>query len=115
MAEDNKKYLNEESGLARLRGNKKLYVRMLGMFLNSAEFGKFEEAISASDMPGAGDLAHAIKGIAGNLSLDLLAEYSTSLMTQLRGGTYDEATLAAYRDAYTKTKTLVEEYVAASA
>ena len=62
-------YIDTAEGLARIRGNEKIYARMLGLFQQSEEFGKFEEAIASGDMNAAADVAHAIKGMTGNLSL----------------------------------------------
>ena len=39
---DYKKFIDLDTGLGRIRGNKKLYKRMLGMFAASEEFGKLE-------------------------------------------------------------------------
>ena len=85
-------YIDTVSGLARIRGNEKIYARMLGLFQQSEEFDKFEAAMAAGDMNAAADVAHAIKGMSGNLSLTKVFDLSADLMNQLRGGTYDETT-----------------------
>jgi HPt (histidine-containing phosphotransfer) domain-containing protein len=110
---DEKKYIDMETGLGRVRGNAAIYKKMLGMFLNSKEFGAFEEALTANDYSKAADVAHAIKGLTGNLALTPLFEESTKLMNQLREGKYDEATLQNYRTALTETRGEVEKVLAA--
>ena len=110
---DELKYIDMETGLSRVRGNTAIFKKMLGMFLNSKEFGALEESIAQKDISKAADVAHAIKGLTGNLALTPLFEESTKLMNQLREGNYDEATLANYRKILTETRSEVERIVAA--
>ena len=107
------KYIDMETGLGRVRGNNALFKKMLGMFLNSKEFTPLEEAMTAKDYPKAADVAHAIKGLTGNLALTPLFEESTKLMNQLRGGSYEDATLQNYRTILTQTRAEVEKIIAA--
>ena len=69
--------------------------------------------MAEKDYAKAGEVAHGIKGMTGNLSLTKLFDVSTTLMNELRAGTRNEETIADYRDAYEKTlmhvKALVEE------
>jgi HPt (histidine-containing phosphotransfer) domain-containing protein len=107
------KYIDMETGLGRVRGNSVIYKKMLGMFLNSKEFEALEEALTAKDCQKAADVAHAIKGLTGNLSLTLLFEESTKLMNQLRAGSYEEATLLNYRGILARTREEVKKVVEA--
>ncbi|MDR1194495.1 MAG: Hpt domain-containing protein [Peptococcaceae bacterium] len=104
-----KQYVDIDEALARVRGNKKFYRRMLGLFLGSGEFAAMDEALAAADYGKAADVAHGIKGMTGNLSLTALFKTSTRMMDTLRQGSLDESALAEYRDAYAKTKLYVEE------
>lgn len=108
------KYMDLEEGLARIRGNVSLYKRLLGIFLASPEFDAFEAAIAANDIPQAANVAHGIKGMVGNLSLTALFNTSMTLMNELRQGVLDQNSLAAYRDAFIKTKEEVTAYIAAN-
>lgn len=105
-------YLDMETGLSRIRGNKKIYAKMLNLFLKSDEFAKFEESISLKDYQKASDVSHAIKGMTGNLSLTKLFDDSSKLMVQLKDNIYDEDTIASYRESVIKTREAVEEAVA---
>lgn len=105
-------YLDMEDGLARLRGNTSLYKRTLQMFLKSTEFQALEDAIAAGDDQKAGEIAHGIKGMTGNLSMPELFHKSTILMSSYRAGGASESDIDAYRDAYEKTRTAVEEKIA---
>ena len=110
--QDIKQYLDLESGLARVGGNQVIFKKMLQMFSNSQEFLSFEESLAAQDYNKAADLAHAIKGMTGNLSLVKVYETSSVLMQQLRSGIPDATLLAEYRDALEKTKAYVAQYLA---
>jgi HPt (histidine-containing phosphotransfer) domain-containing protein len=107
------KYVDLETGLGRVRGNSVIYKKMLGMFLNSREFDAFEDAVTAQDYQKAADVAHAIKGLTGNLALTSLFEESTKLMNQLREGSYEEAVLQNYRSILTKTRDEVKKVIEA--
>lgn len=112
MQEELKGYINLDEGLGRVRGNKTLFKRMLGLFLANDSFAQLEESLAAGEYEKAGEHAHAIKGMTGNLSLTPLFEASTTLMNELRQGQpASEGALATYRDAYEKTRVAVEELV----
>lgn len=92
-------YINMQDGLGRVMGNKKLYRRMLNLFLESKEPSGLEEALAAGDYKRASEGAHAIKGMTGNLGFGPLFETSDKLTNELREGPANEETLAAYRGA----------------
>ncbi|MDL2235180.1 Hpt domain-containing protein [Christensenellaceae bacterium OttesenSCG-928-L17] len=106
------KYIDLETGLGRVRGNKTLYARMLQMFLDSKEFAAFEDAVAAGNLTAAAESIHGIKGMTGNLSLTAVFETSMALMNDLRAGNLDETLLAEYREALTETQRVVREYIA---
>ncbi len=112
MSQENNNLIDVDGGLARTRGNKKLYVRMLGMFLSGQEFDHFEAAITEGDLGKAGDAAHTLKGVTGNLSLTALYEQSAALMQKLRQDELDEALIAAYHDTYALTRAAVADTIA---
>ena len=101
--------INVKEGLSRVRDNKKLYRRMLGMFLESGEFASLEEYLAQKDFPKAADSAHTIKGITGNLSLTALFNISTKMMEDLRQGVTSDEAEASLRAAYSQTRLYVEE------
>lgn len=106
------RYVDVDTGLGRVRGNKKLYRKMLNMFTESAEIERFEQAIADGDMEQAGQYAHAIKGMTGNLSLTALFDSSTNLMDQLRNGAYEQSALDHYHEALVKTQAYVNQFIA---
>lgn len=111
LNEDNLQYINKEEALGRLGGSQAIFKRLLGMFMQSEEFGKLEAELAEENYAGAAEVAHAIKGITGNLSLSALFEYSTALMGQLRQGAPDPETLRKYKEALEKTRELVQQEI----
>ncbi|MDR3091324.1 MAG: Hpt domain-containing protein [Clostridiales bacterium] len=107
-------YIDVNNGLRRVSGKPRLYAKMLNLFLVGDEFNKFEEAMAEGDLTKASDVAHAIKGMTGNMAFTALFETSASLMVSLKNGERDEETLAKFRDAEVKTKEyakqLIEKY-----
>ncbi len=110
--EDNeilKKYIDIDTALSRVRGNKVIYKKMLGMFLQSNSFADLENCLSQKDYSKASEVAHGIKGMTGNLGMDMLFNESAKLMVQLRAGAPDEQTLKNYREALIKTRDYAEK------
>ncbi|MDR2267459.1 MAG: Hpt domain-containing protein [Christensenellaceae bacterium] len=104
-------YIDMNTAMLRMRNNVGLYKRLLKMFLDSPQFADFETALEAKDYKLAGDVAHAIKGIVGNLAMEPLFPLSTSLMNQLRAGNLDQKTLDEYRLALNGTIEEVKAYL----
>ena len=96
-------YIDIDAGLGRVRGNKPLYKRMLGMFLDSSEIGDFERYIKDKSYEEASNSAHAIKGIAGNLGMSALFEISGELVEELRRGSVNQERILEYTDILEKT------------
>ena len=109
-AEERKNYVDLDAGLARVRGNAAIYKKMLGLFEKSEEFAAFEEAIDKKDYKRAGEVAHGIKGMTGNLAFTRVFELSTQLMDTLRTGNVpSDALLDEYRSALNTTREVVRE------
>lgn len=78
------KYIDLASGLPRLGNNEGLYQKLLVKFEGSVDIGALEAALAAQDYKAAGEIVHAAKGVAGNLSLAAFFDCSSELMEQLR-------------------------------
>ncbi len=109
MSTQRELYVDLQGGLDRVRGNKTLYRRMLGLFINSQEFAQLEQALPARDCEDLARIAHGIKGMTGNLSLTKLFEDSTAMMNRFREGVYDEAAVALYQETLKQTLVYVDE------
>ena len=105
---EQKSILDLEEALKRVRGKHSIFKRMLTLFLQSGEFEAFEQALAEQDYARAAEVAHAIKGMTGNLSMNALFESSTELMQQLHQGPPDPQLLETYRDALIKTRAIVD-------
>ena len=110
--ENLKQYIDTETALSRVRGNKAIYKKMLGMFFQSTLFTDLENTLSQKDYPKASEIAHGIKGMTGNLGMNILFEESSKLMVQMRSGAPDEQDLKNYREAVIKTREYTEKIIA---
>jgi len=112
FSETIREYIDVETGLGRVRGNRALYSRMLQLFLDSKEFDALEASLREGDLSRAAEVAHAVKGMTGNLGLEKLFLLSSDLTVQLREGRADEGALSEYREVLRKTldgaKALIE-------
>jgi len=80
------KYIDLASGLPRVANNEMLYKKLLAKFEASVDVGALDAALAEQDYKKAGEVVHAAKGIAGNLSLAAFYDNSVVLMDQLRDG-----------------------------
>lgn len=83
--------IDVNQGLRRFNQNKEMYEMLLLQFLSDGNFSGLSAALARADAPGAFQCAHALKGIAGNLSLEKLHEALLPLVEELRAGRLDQA------------------------
>ena len=76
-----------EEGLGRCLGNEALYLRLVGTVPGEPNFDKLAEAIEQKDLDTAFEMAHALKGALGNLSLTPIAGPVSELTELLRART----------------------------
>jgi HPt (histidine-containing phosphotransfer) domain-containing protein len=81
-----KQYIDTDEALGRLMKNKKLLCRLLTSFLANEGFSMLKDEIIKKDYKAASDHAHAIKGVAANLSLKALYERMKILEQMLKDG-----------------------------
>jgi len=103
LPENLKEYIDVVGGLGRIMGNTKVYLRLLGIFADSVEFDNFKESLEAGDLEKASEIAHAIKGMTGNLSLTKLFDISSTLNVELKEGIKNDELIAQLFDAKDKT------------
>ncbi len=78
--------LDTRDGLARVSGNRKLYLKLLRQFLDqSTVSAKIADALTQNDTPLAERLAHTIKGVAGNLGAGTVQNVAARLEKALAG------------------------------
>lgn len=98
--------IDVKKGMALINNNPKLYTRLLNSFSTNTLMTEFINAIEVGDTATAAAKAHAIKGLAGNLSLTAIAELIVPMEASLKVGTAipsDDASIASLKDAYHNT------------
>ena len=80
-----------EDGLKRLNKNEKLYKRLLGTFVKTMKANTISPDFDANNCTEAIEIAHAIKGTAGNLSITPVYEAYSEIVSLLRAGQTEEA------------------------
>ena len=75
---------NADEGLARCMNNETFYLGLVATVLTDAKLSELGEALDAGDLDKAFDLAHALKGMYGNLSLDPLFKPVNEMTELLR-------------------------------
>ncbi len=78
---------NTAEGLERCFGNEALYLKLVTTIPDDATFERLEKNVTAKDLDGAFDAAHALKGVLGNLSLTPLYTIAVEITELLRNRT----------------------------
>lgn len=78
--------VNVDEGLDRLMGNASLYERMLLKFLEMMKKSLVTPDFDCNDYADVIEIAHAIKGSAGNLSITPIYEAYAEIVSLLRAG-----------------------------
>lgn len=76
-----------DEGLQRCLNNNDFYLRMVNMGIQDGMFDKLEASLSAGDLDGAFEAAHALKGILGNLSITPILTVVSEMTELLRART----------------------------
>ncbi|MCL2544280.1 MAG: Hpt domain-containing protein [Clostridia bacterium] len=74
-----------EGALKRMANNQALYLRLLGRFLQEGSFAKLRDAVEAGDAHGAGECAHALKGMCSQLGMEKLSDHCAKLQYLYQG------------------------------
>ena len=104
-------YINIEDGIKRVMNNTKLYVKLLGKFKEDPSINEIEKALEVGDLKAAQEHSHALKGLAGNLSLIILHENCTELEKQIKAGSVNPGQIAAVKNVYALTLLEVDKVI----
>ena len=96
-------FVNIQEALNRLGGNMDLYKRLLDKFSETNQVTPLEEALNSGDLDQAIQLAHSIKGVASNLSLNKLADAAMKIELCLKEGEDYSDAFVALKEAYRQT------------
>jgi len=99
-----KDHINVADALKRIGGNEDLYKRLLKRFLDGNEFEELGDALQNGDAEEAARLAHTIKGVSANLSLEKIRTASIDLELTIRAGLDSSADFANLMQTYSETK-----------
>ncbi len=89
-----------DEGLARCMNNEDFYIKMIGMGIADERFASLKGVIEAGDYDQAFEMAHALKGVLGNLALTPIYEPMEE-MTELLRAKNGEADYLSYCDKIT--------------
>ena len=78
---------NVDEGLKRCMGMEAFYLQMVGRAVNDMKIDELKAAVAEGDTGKAFELAHAMKGVWGNLSITPLYEPTSRLTELLRNKT----------------------------
>lgn len=100
-------------GVARLMGNSGLYERMLKKFPEAVKVSPVLEYAQSEDYETAASNAHALKGVAGNLSLTPLYDRYTKIVDLYRESNFGQANelLTETLELQKKIVDVIEKYI----
>ena len=85
-----------DEGLARCMNNEDFYLKMVGMGIADERFESIRGVLEAKDYTTAFDMAHALKGVLGNLALTPIYEPMSEMTELLRAKKADVDYLSYY-------------------
>jgi len=100
---DNIVYIDVNEGSKRVMNNTKLYAKLLAKFIDDKSMAQLETALGDEDNETARSAAHAIKGLAANLSLIELFNKSLEVETSIKSNTLKTDQITILKNVYTKT------------
>lgn len=79
--------VNVDEGIERCLGHEEFYLQMLDSCLDDPKFEELGKSLLKPDLDDAFELAHALKGVAANLSLTRLHDSLSAITDKLRDRT----------------------------
>lgn len=103
--------IDYEQGVNRFAGKASMYENFLLKFQNDPNYEIMMEKIQQNNLPEAFKAAHALKGVAGNLSLNRLYERTSELVEALRHEKTEEVGMLSQRvtESYEETMAALQE------
>ena len=93
-------YIDIEDALKRVGGNKALYKKLLGRFVDGNYIEAIETALQGGNPEDTAREAHTLKGVSANLSLEKVRALSIELEEKVKSGEDCSACLAELKQAY---------------
>lgn len=98
-----------EGVLDRFMDDEELYATCLDEFVETTDLEGLHNYIDAKDYDNAFEVAHALKGVSGNLGLTPLFKVACVLVEALRGKEYDNLE-AQYKEVFDKMQEFLAAY-----
>lgn len=76
-------------GLSRCMDNEDFYLKMVAMGIGDERFGTMRDILEKADYTNAFEMAHALKGVLGNLALTPILDPVSEITEHLRAGDKD--------------------------
>jgi HPt (histidine-containing phosphotransfer) domain-containing protein len=109
---DNVIYVDFADGTKRVMNNTALYVKLLAKFRNGTKLDDLETALAVGDLEAARNAAHAIKGLAANLSLTELFKQTLELETQIKAKAVNPNQMETVKSVFTLTLQELDKVIA---
>jgi HPt (histidine-containing phosphotransfer) domain-containing protein len=109
---DNAVYLDYADGVKRLMNNGKFYAKLLSKFKDETKLDDLEAFLAEGDMEKAQNAAHAIKGLAANLSLPEMFKQCLELEAQIKAKTVPEKQMETVKAAFAMTLQEIDKVIA---
>ena len=100
---------NVDDGIKRCVNNETFYLTMVEKALKDKSFDQLNEAIDSRDLDTAFEVAHALKGVLGNLALTPMFETVSEMVELLRSRT--DTDYSSYIEKLSAQKKQLEEYL----
>ena len=107
---DNKEYMDVDNALSRIGGNVALYKKLLNYYLNDNHIDALSAALENGNIEDASRLAHTIKGVCANLSLNKLRAVALELETCIKGGQDHADLLVSLKQTFEETSKVIKDY-----
>ena len=105
-------YIDVEGALKRVGGNMGLYKKLLGRYVDGKTFDLLNDAIQGGNMEEASHLAHTLKGVCSNLSLNKIAALAADIEQIIKAGSDYNDCLGQLKDACDVTEVKIAELLA---
>ncbi|AVQ18445.1 Hpt domain-containing protein [Fusobacterium mortiferum] len=97
-----------DGSLARFGNMESFYIKFLKKFIDDKSFINLKEALENNNIDKIGEEAHTLKGVAGNLGLNKVYQYSVELMRLAK-----ENNLAEIKEIVEKLEEEIEKVISA--
>lgn len=104
-------YLDLKTGLPRVANNKKLYIKLLKIYLAGLSLDKIKELIANNDISQALIDVHTLKGTSANLSISALFDAVFALEHKMKNNESFAEELIQVENIMEKTKGVVAEVI----